>query len=627
MILYIGIVGAICLLETQPVKAQSAEPLIAKIPQLSDISRPYTNVKDWLAQQNQQTKVTPVTGVRLRATDSGLEILLETPTSDKLQTTINRENNNFIADIPNAQLRLTGDSSFRQDKPVAGISEVIITNVDTNSIRVTVTGEGDIPKVELDDGDTGLIFVVTPVVSSTPQAPDTSKPSSETPPTQPSADANEPIELTVTGESDTYSVPDASTATRTDTPLRDIPQSIQVIPRQVIEDRNVVRLSELADNVSGVQPERGYGGLSSLGFRVRGFLTNFETLRNGFPDYGYFSPRDVANIERLEILKGPAAVLYGGSPTQYAGGSSVINTTTKKPLAEPYYSASVTYGSYNFLRPTLDISGPLTDDKSVLYRLNVAYESSDSFRDFVEYDSFFISPVVEIKVGDRTKLTFEYEHQKYNFVFDNGFPIEPEVLQLERSRFLGEPNFANGEVTFNSLTYRLEHEFNDNWKFRQGFNVLNANLNDARQVSPGSLREDRQTLDRSFYASDEEHENITLQNEISGKFSTGSIRHNVLFGVDLARNLFNYIFAPDLELSINIFDPQYGGTPTPVEDGSPFGRKIVSENIGLFAQNLIELTSNFKVLLGGRLDFNDYSTQDRVSGDILDKQSNTRFSP
>lgn len=625
--IYLGIVGAICVLGTQAVKAQSAEPPSAKIPQLSDISRPYTNVKDWLAQQNQQTEVTPVTGVRLRATDSGLEILLETPTSDKLQTTINRENNNFIADIPNAQLRLTGDSSFRQDKPVAGISEVIVTNVDTNSIRVTVTGEGGIPKVELDDGDTGLIFVVTPVVSSTPQAPDTSKPSSETPPTQPSADTNEPIELIVTGESDTYSVPDASTATRTDTLLRDIPQSIQVIPRQVIKDRNVVRLSELADNVSGVQPERGYGGLSSLGFRVRGFLTNFETLRNGFPDYGYFSPRDVANIERLEILKGPAAVLYGGSPTQYAGGSGVINTTTKKPLAEPYYSASVTYGSYNFLRPTLDISGPLTDDKSVLYRLNVAYESSDSFRDFVEYDSFFISPVVEIKVGDRTKLTFEYEHQKYNFVFDNGFPIEPEVLQLGRNRFLGEPNFANGEVTFNSLTYRLEHEFDDNWKFRQGFNVLNANLNDARQVSPGSLREDRQTLDRSFYASDEKHENITLQNEISGKFSTGSIRHNVLFGVDLARNLFNYIFAPDLELSINIFDPQYGGTPTPVEDGSPFGRKIVSENVGLFAQNLIELTPNFKVLLGGRLDFNDYSTQDRVSGDILDKQSNTRFSP
>ncbi|WP_313933880.1 TonB-dependent siderophore receptor [Anabaena sp. FACHB-83] len=621
--IYLGIVGSIFLLETQAVKAQS----IANIPQLSDIPRPHTNVKDWLAQQNQQPEVIPVTGVSLNLTASGLEILLATPTSDKLQTTIKNENNSLIADIPNAQLQLTGDTSFRQEKPVAGIKEVVVSNIDTNTIRVTVTGEEGIPKVELDDDDTGLIFVVTPVVSSTPAAPDTSQPNTETTPTQPAADVKEPIELTVTGESDSYSVLDASTATRTDTPLRDIPQSIQVIPRQVIEDRNVVRLSELADNVSGVQPERGYGGLSSLGYRVRGFLTNFETLRNGFPDYGYFSPRDVANIERLEILKGPGAVLYGGSPTQYAGGSGVVNTTTKKPLTEPYYSASMTYGSYNFLRPTLDISGPLTDDKSVLYRLNVAYESSESFRDFVEYDSFFISPVVEVKVGDRTKLSFEYEYQKYNFVFDNGFPIEPEILQLPRSRFLGEPNFANGEVTFNSLTYRLEHDFDDNWKFRQGFNVLNSTLSDARQASTGSLRDDRRTLDRFFFASDEEHENITFQNEISGKFATGSIRHNVLFGVDLARNLFNYLFAPDRELSIDIFDPQYGGTPTLVEGGSPFGRRVVSENVGLFAQNLIELTPNFKVLLGGRLDINDYRLQDRVSGDFLNEQSNTRFSP
>ncbi|MCX7594685.1 MAG: TonB-dependent siderophore receptor [Fischerella sp.] len=632
-LIYLGIIGAICLLGTAPVKAQEeetstkvnaanqqatpAKSAIAQIPKLSDVSRPYTSVKDWLAQQTQQTEVIPVTGVRLNATSSGLEIILETPASDKLQTTIKSEGNNFIADIPNAQLRLTGDGDFRQQKPVAGITEVTVTNIDANNIRVTVIGEAGIPKVELFDSDEGLVLGVTPTASSAQQQ-QTEKPSESD---------QQPIELVVTGEQEGYSVPDASTATRTDIPLRDIPQSIQVIPRQVIEDRNVVRLSELADNVSGVQPERGYGGLSSLGFRIRGFLTNFETLRNGFPDYGYFSPRDVANIERVEILKGPAAVLYGGSPTQYAGGSGLINSITKKPLENPYYNANVTYGSYNFFRPTLDISGPLTDDKSVLYRLNVAYESADSFRDFVNHDSFFISPVLEVKIGDRTKLSFEYEHQKYNYTFDQGFPIEPEVLQLPRSRFLGEPDFADGNVTFNSLTYNFEHQFNDNWKFRQGFNVLKAKLDDAKQVSPVSLRDDRRTLDRLFYASDEEHENVTFQNEISGKFSTGPIRHNFLFGVDLARNLFNYIFAPDLELPIDIYDPQYGGTPTPVEGGSPFGRKIVSENVGIFVQDFIELLPNLKLLLGGRLDFNDYSIKDRVSGEILNDQSKTRFSP
>ncbi len=609
------------------IKDTVSSKTITEIPNISEIKRSDTNVKEWLAQQElPQTQTIIVTGVKINQTQKGLEVILQTLESNKLQVTNKSVDNNFVADISNAQLKLISGNSFSQEKPAAGIISVAVENQDNNTIRVTVQGEANVPKVELDDSDTGLIFVVTPAINSTPQAPQTNKPSTA-PQEKPSNQGQEPIELTVTGEQDGYTVPDATTATRTDAPLRDIPQSIQVIPRQVIEDRNVTRLSEIADNVSGVQPERGYGGLSSLGFRVRGFLTNFETLRNGFPDYGYFSPRDVANIERLEVLKGPAAVLYGGSPTQYAGGSGVINTTTKKPLEQPFYQANFTYGSYNFLRPTLDITGALNNDKSVLYRLNAAYEKADSFRDFVESESFFISPVLEFRINKDTKLTFEFEHQKFNYTFDNGFPIEPEVLNLPRNRFLGEPSFADGDVTFNSLTYNIEHKFDSNWKFRQGFNILKANLNDAKQVSPGSLQDDRRTLDRLFYASDEEHENITFQNEISGKFSTGSIRHNVLFGVDLARNLFNYIFAPDLELPIDILNPQYGGTPTPVEGGSPFGRKIVSENVGLFAQNLIELRPNIKLLLGGRLDFNDYSNEDRVSGDIVNEQSNTRFSP
>ncbi|ABA24862.1 TonB-dependent siderophore receptor (plasmid) [Trichormus variabilis ATCC 29413] len=602
---YLWLSYTISIFNTFP--AYSQEIAIKDIPQLSEIQLPHTSIKELFAQQ--QNTVIQVTGVRLNQTPNSLEIILETPASDKLQVTNKSEGNNFIIDIPNAQLSLPNGNSFRQEKPFAGITEVVVTNQDANSIRVKVTGETAIPKVELDDSDAGLIFIVTPVIS----------PTSETP-------ANEPIELTVTGERDTYSVPDAITATRTDTPLRDIPQSIQVIPRQVIEDRNVVRLSELADNVSGVQPERGYGGVSSQGYRIRGFLTNFETLRNGFPDYGYFSPRDVANIERVEFLKGPAAVLYGGSPTQYAGGSGLVNTVTKKPLETPYYNASLTYGSYNFIRPTLDITGPLTDDKSVLYRLNVAYENADSFRDFVRNDSFFISPVIEWKVGEKTKITFEFEHQKYNLVFDQGLPIQPESLRLPRSRFLGEPNFANGNFTFNSFTYTLDSEFSKDWSFRQGFNVLGAKLDDAKYTYYGSLEDDRRTLNRFITASEEEHKNITFQNQISGKFSTGSIRHNVLFGVDLAYNLFNYIFAPDEELPIDIFNPQYGGTPISV-GGEPFGRRIVSQNVGVFAQNLVELTPNFKILLGGRFDFNEYSREDRVTNELLNEQSDSRFSP
>ncbi len=213
----LGIVGAICLLAIAPVKAQEVAKegtSSSDIPKLSDIQIPYTSVEDWLFAQ---TEVIQVTRVRLSSTDDGLEIILETPASDNLQISTTSEGNSFIVDIPNTQLRLATGDSFRQEKLATGITEVTVTNLDTNTIRVRVTGEAGVPKVELFDSDRGLVLGITPATSSTPQqqqpqTPDTVKPESETPPTQqdkpssetlpeqPSAQDDQPIELVVIGE-------------------------------------------------------------------------------------------------------------------------------------------------------------------------------------------------------------------------------------------------------------------------------------------------------------------------------------------------------------------------------------------------------------------------------------------
>ncbi|MEA5600481.1 TonB-dependent siderophore receptor [Nostoc sp. UHCC 0252] len=612
---YLWLTSAAIVLVNYPVYAD--EIVIKDIPQVSDIQRPHTNTKDWLAQQ---TEIISVTEVRLNQTSSGLEIILKTPTSDKLQVTNKTEGNNFIADIPNIQLRLTSGDSFRQEKPIAGITEVTVSNVDTNSIRVTVTGEADVPKVELDDSNEGLIFVVTPATSSTPN-----KPSSETPPTQPSAETNQPIELTVTGERDGYNVPTATTGTKIEAPLRDLPLSIQVIPRQVIEDRGVVRLNDLADNVAGVQQEPGYGSLPSVGFRIRGFTTNFGNLRNGFQDFGYVTPRDIANVEQFEILKGPASVLYGGG--QFSSGipSGVVNTVTKKPLAEPYYNASVTYGSYNFFRPTIDLTGPLTEDKSLLYRLNVAYENADSFRDFTRNDSFFIAPALTWKIGPRTNLALEFEYQNYNLNFNYGFLPEPEFLTLPRNRFLGEPNFSESNTRSTAFTYNFEHKFSDNWRFRQGFNIVQADL-DTKSTFLFALQDDRRTGDRGLTKSDEANNNLTLQNEIYGKFNTGSIRHNLLFGVEVSRYKFQYDFTEGDVTSIDIFNPQYS-TNFVIPSSPTSGREYGSDNIGIYIQDLIEVLPNLKILAGGRFDANELFRKNRVTNAIINEQSNSQFSP
>lgn len=219
-------------------------------------------------------------------------------------------------------------------------------------------GEASVPTVELfDSPDEGLILSVASATSSTsqgqqtqtPQKPEANQSETETPPSQPSAASDEPIELVVTGDPDGYRVPETSTATRTDTPLRDIPQSIQVVPKQVIEEQGITRISDAARNVSGVSVGTGYSGAVD-DLTIRGFL-NSNILRNGFKTQNAFIYG--ANVEQVEVLKGPASVLYG----QFEPGG-IVNYVTKQPLNEPYYAGEFTVGSYSFYRSSIDISGP-----------------------------------------------------------------------------------------------------------------------------------------------------------------------------------------------------------------------------------------------------------------------------
>jgi iron complex outermembrane receptor protein len=604
---------------------------IKDIPRLSEIQRPYTSVKDWVAQQTQQNQLIQVTGVRLSPKKNGLEVILETPASDKLQSTIKSEGNTFSAVISNAQLRLPSGNTFRADKPTDGITAVTVTNLDANSIQVTVTGETGLPTVELFDSNSGLIFAFTPTASSVQQqqqqqqTPQTNKPSRETPQAKPSASGEEPIELVVTGEQEgSYNPSTADTATKLRLQRRDIPQSIQVIPRQVIEDRKVIRLDELTENVSGVRREPGYGNLSSAGFRVRGFRLGFENLRNGFRDIGYLSPREVANVERVEFLKGPASVLYGGSGSEALSGA--VNTVTKKPLAEPFYNATFTAGSYSFYRPTIDISGPLTTDKSLLYRLNLAYENAGSFRDFGGNESFFISPALTWKIGKRTDLTVEFEHLRYDNVFDSGFPLLPESLRLPSNRYLEDPNFSHSNIDSTSITYNFEHRFSDNWRFRQGFNTILTNYNSKQlDIYSSDLLSDRRTLPREALKTDEETHNYTLQNEIFGKFNTGSVKHNFLLGAELARYDFNFAILRGTFPEIDIFAPQYRQQPG--ELGSRTFSGYGSDLLGIYVQDLVEILPNLKILAGARFDSNEATRKNLLNDTVIFRQSLNEVSP
>lgn len=191
----------------------------------------------------------------------------------------------------------------------------------------------------------------------------------------------------VTGEQETgYSVPNASTATRTDTPIRDIPQSIQVVPREGLEDRNVRNLTEAVETVSGIASGGEYLDATVSGKIIRGFSQD-GVFRNGYRDGDQNTVTSpIETLEQVEVLKGPASVLFG----QVEPGG-IINIVTKQPLSEPYYKLEFEAGNYGLYEPSIDLSGPLNTEKTALYRFIASYRHSDSFVDFVNTDQVTIS--------------------------------------------------------------------------------------------------------------------------------------------------------------------------------------------------------------------------------------------
>lgn len=323
-----------------------------------------------------------------------------------------------------------------------------------------------------------------------------------------------------------YNVPNASTATRTDTPLRDIPQSIQVVPQQVLDDRNVRNVTQALETVGVVDAGSLYGS-SGGGRIIRGFQQD-GNFRNGYRDApnAYILSSPIGTIEQVEVLKGSASVLFGGLEP---GG--IINVTTKQPLSEPFYNLELEVGNRNFYQPSIDLSRPLTTDKNLLYRFIAGYQSTDGFQDFVNTDETTIAPSIALKLGERTNLNLYYEYSD----FSGNPPLNYSVLLSDdsltpRNRFIDYPDFTDNDISAQRFGYTLTHEFNDNWQIRNIFAALDTDTKET-QVYANAIEDDRFATIEA-YDLDYGYKNYFGQIDLLGTFQTGSISHQLLFGFD-----------------------------------------------------------------------------------------------
>lgn len=568
------------------------------------------------------TDVVLVTDVKVNSTDKGIELILVTANSLKLQVLPKTEGNSYIADIPNAKLQLrSGD--FRQEKPVAGIALITVANVDANTLRVTVTGEAFPPAVELfDSTKEGLVFGVTPSTSTAQQPTITpeQKPSTTEP--------EKPIELNVIAPPDTnYRVPDATTATKTDTPLRDIPASVQVIPQQVIEDQQPRNLIGILRNAGVVQ--NNFSSRIADTFSIRGFRAR-NVYRNGvkdrFADGAAFSS-SLTNIDRVEVVRGPNSVIYG-----QVNPGGIINVVTKKPLSQPYYALEVRRGGYELFEPSLDLSSPLTKDGSLSYRLNTSYRTAEDFTDFYNEKRFFVSPVINWRIGKNTNLTFDSEYEDIQQSLGTGDDQIASATILPNpngkipiNRYLGEPtDFFNRQLS--RYNYNLEHRFNDNWSISNSFQAAFLTLDLRETDVSGLLQADNRTVEReqTIFPKPTEYEAYTLDTHVIGDFNTGSIKHKLLVGFDLFRQTQSISILRRAVVPLDVFNPVYG---QPL--GATFGRLDIffrDDALGFYLQDQVTLANNLKLLVGGRYDLVENEFANRIAS-TSSVQSDSAFSP
>jgi iron complex outermembrane recepter protein len=550
-------------------------------PKTQEVVNPPHREADLLAQDPKSAPVT-ITSVTLNPTATGIEVVLAT-TQGTIPVPVSKTQGRILYfDIPNAQLSLKAGQEFRAENPAKGIAEVKVTQASPTYVRLAIIGIEEVPKAEVAANERGLVVTSVPTVASATGA----------------EEEGTEEELVVTGEQEEgYRASDSTTATKTDTPLRDIPGSIQVIPKEVIQDQGVTRISDAVRNVSGVTPQRDYSDDTDTRFNIRGFSNESATLRNGFR----VGASEIApnNIERIEVLKGPASVLYG----QFEPGG-IVNFVTKQPLSEPFYSASFTAGSFSFYEPSIDISGPLTKDKNLLYRLTAQYQNAGSFRDFVKGEQFSIAPTLSYRFSDATKLTVGYEFLSSDQTFDDGLPIAPITFRLPISRFLGEPSDFIRSTTHN-LNAVFEHQFNQNISLKSAFG---ASFKRGRQEAFRLSEYDPATkqIDRFFSVDNQPsvEDILSWQTDLIFKFNTGPIKHQLLFGLELARSQFkNSLSESEAGFFLDVNNPSYGTLASPTF--SSFSGDVTTNTVGLYLQDQITLLPNLKLLLGGRYDFSD----------------------
>ena len=403
---------------------------------------------------------------------------------------------------------------------------------------------------------------------------------------------------------DSYADPRNFAATRTDTPVIDTPQSTQAVTRQALEDAGATTVADAFQYLAGITPGNINGGLEGNEYLARGFGTD-NILINGNRG-GRPVALDTANVERVEAIRGPTATLFGR-----ADPGGLVNVVTKQPLAEPFYEVDLEGGAgffgdgsrYRDVRATVDMGGPVDQLGRVRYRFNAAAEHERSFRRDIDTSLFFVSPVVDVALDEKTTVNLELTYQYRDFVSDPGVPFIDGEPQLPVDFWWGEGQTPSIDAHYFSGAFRIDRELGDaltarlgvfgNHQYFDGGGVLGRPLGGSQAAASQFL------VDQSSFI-------VTVQPELVAELATGPIDHTLLFGVDASyRSSESSSVSGLLGTPFSIFEPNFPVDIPDIDPSQPGGSTDINSTateLGLYIQNQINLSEQWKLLAGLRWD-------------------------
>ncbi|GKS83152.1 TonB-dependent siderophore receptor [Acidovorax sp. SUPP1855] len=433
-----------------------------------------------------------------------------------------------------------------------------------------------------------------------------------------------------TGPVQGYVASRSATGTKTDTPLIETPQSISVVGAEEIDTLKSQSIQDALGYVAGVSRFEGLSRVQDTIY-IRGFQAQAGTgsvYRDGtkYTVNAFNGKQEIYGLERIEVLKGAASVLYGS-----AGPGGIINMVSKQPTSTPLHELNLELGSFGRKQISGDFGGPLDKDGEWSYRMTFLQRDSNTFVDYVRDDRTFIAPALKWQPNASTSLTLlaDYQKDKTNYVY--WLPAQGTIFptiygKIPRNRFTGEPGYSKFDMERYSIGYLFEHAFNDNLKLRNSLRYFHSN-SDFPQVWVSGLAADQRTSAfRGGTLRWERSSSLVADTSLQYQAKHGNVEHTVLVGFDYTRPKNQSERYDRTAGSIDYYNPVYGSALGEPTRDNWWSYNADTRQLGVYAQDQMKIADKWVALIGGRYDHASDNQSNLFTGEkAVDNEKNKAF--